>query len=237
MSVTEEPKVTEEPEATAEPEVAEDSGAAEEPKAVAKPDAGEKPKSAEEPKAAEEAEAAGPEPDPEAPRRRWIRRPRVFVVVFTLLFALAGAGLQVLSVRARHDPALADRALVDTEATSVVIGDVSNGLTKIFSYTPDSTATTEQAAAEVLSGTAASEYRTLFTQVKQHAAAERLTVRTRVVRAGVVRLTHDTAQLLVFLDQVIVRKDRPKGMSAAAQLSVTARHQGGHWRIVDMHAR
>ena len=37
--------------------------------------------------------------------------------------------------------------------------------------------------------------------------------------------------------QVIVRKDRPKGMSAAAQLSVTARRQGGHWRIVDMHAR
>lgn len=213
MSVTEEPKAAEEAEANEELEAAEDS------------------------EAAEESEADGPEPGTDTPRHRWIRRPRVFVLVFTLLFALAGAGLQVLSARARHDPALGDRALVDTEATSVVIGDVSNGLTKIFSYTPDSTATTEQDAAEVLSGTAATEYRTLFAQVKQHAAAERLTVTTHVVRAGVVRLTRDTAQLLVFLDQVIVRKDRPKGMSAAAQLSVTARRQGGHWRIVDMHAR
>ncbi|MFB9838931.1 hypothetical protein [Actinoallomurus acaciae] len=189
---------------------------------------------AEKAEAAEKSEAAdqGQTAD-DAPRHRRVRWP--FVIV--LVFVLAGAGMQVLSARARHDPALGDRTLVDTEATSVVIGDVSNGLTKIFSYTPDSTATTEQDAAEVLSGTAASEYRTLFAQVKQHAAAERLTVTTHVVRAGVVRLTRDTAQLLVFLDQVIVRKDRPKGMSAAAQLSVTARRQGGHWRIVDMHAR
>jgi Mce-associated membrane protein len=166
-------------------------------------------------------------------RRRWFRRS----LLVALVFALAGAGLQVLSARARHDPALGNRALVDTEATSVVIGDVSNGLSKIFSYAPDSTATTEQDAAEVLGGTAAGQYRTLFAQVKQHAAAERLTVTTRVVRAGVVRLTRDTAQLLVFLDQVIIRKDRPEGMSATAQLSVTARLDGGHWRIVDMRAR
>ncbi|MGI5229228.1 hypothetical protein [Actinoallomurus sp. CA-142502] len=212
MSVTEEPKTVEAAE-TEEAAVAEEAEVAEKTEAVEKTE------------------------DADAPRRRRIRRPWAFVLAFTLVFALAGAGLQVLSARARHDPALRDRALVDTEATSVVIGDVSNGLTKIFSYTPDSTATTEQDAAEVLSGTAASEYRTLFAQVKQHAAAERLTVTTHVVRAGVVRLTRDTAQLLVFLDQVIVRKDRPKGMSAAAQLSVTARRQGGHWRIVDMHAR
>lgn len=166
-------------------------------------------------------------------RTAWFRRP----IAAALVFALAGAGLQILSARPRHDPATANRALVDTEATSVVIGDVSNGLTKIFSYTPDSTAATEQDAADILSGPAASEYRTLFTQVKQHAAAERLTVRTRVVRAGVVRLSGDTAQLLVFLDQFIVRKDKPKGMSAAAQLSVTARKESGRWRIVDIHAR
>jgi Mce-associated membrane protein len=231
LSVTEEPRVTEEPDAAEEPEATDEPGMAEEPEATDEPDA------AEDAEAAAEPAATGAGPGAEARRRRWIPRPWVLVLVLTLVFVLGGAGLQVLSARTRHDPALADRALVDTEATSVVIGDVSNGLTKIFSYAPDSTAATEQAAAEVLSGTAAREYRTLFAQVKQHAAAERLTVTTRVVRAGVVRLTRDTAQLLVFLDQVIVRKDRPKGMSAAAQLAVTARRQGGRWRIVDMHAR
>jgi Mce-associated membrane protein len=191
--------------------VAEDSGATEEPEATAPAETADRPR-----------------------RRRW---PAVLVAL-ALVLGLAGAGLRVLGARAeRHDPSRADQALVDPEATSVVVGDVSNGLTKIFSYTPDSTATTEQDAAEVLSGTAASQYRTLFAQVKQHAAAEKLTVTTHVVQAGVVRLTGDTAQLLVFLDQVIVRTDRPKGMSAAAQLAVTARRQGGHWRIVDIHAR
>lgn len=169
---------------------------------------------------------------PAPPRRaRWVR----WAVVAAVVLALAGVGLRVLGARAGHAPA--NRALVDAEATSTVLGDVSDGLTRIFSYAPDSTTATEQDAAEVLSGRAASEYRTLFAQVKQRAAAERLTVTTRVVRAGVERLSGGTAQLLVFLDQVIVRKDEPKGTSAAAQLAVTARLDGGHWQIVDIHAR
>lgn len=173
--------------------------------------------------AAEEQTAARPRP--------WTRR----ALVAAVLLAVAGAGLQVLAARSGHTPP--NRALVDREATSVVTGDVSDGLSRIFSYAPDSTATTEQAAAEVLDGRAASQYRTLFAQVKRHAAEERLTVTTRVVRAGVIRLSGRTAELLVFLDQVIVRKDRPKGTSAAAQLAISARLDGGHWRIVDIHAR
>lgn len=185
-------------------------------------------------------EAAGTAADGHASaRERQSRRPARFrrAVAAALLLALAGGGLQVMSARARNGPVTRNRALVDTETTSVVIGDVSNGLAKVFSYTPDSTATTEQAAADVLGGAALAQYRTLFAQVKEHAAAERLTVTTHVVRAGVTRLTGNTAQLLVFLDQVVVRKDRPEGTPAAAQLSVTARRAGGHWRIVDIHAR
>lgn len=168
--------------------------------------------------------------DTPARGRRWSR----WALAAAAVLVAAGAVLQVLSARA-HDPA--NRALVDTEATAVVIGDVSNGLGKVFSYAPDSTATTEQEAAEILSGKAAGEYRLLFAQVKKHAAAEHLTVVTHVVRAGVIRLSGRTAQLLVFLDQVIVRKDKPKGTSAAAQLAISARLEGGHWRIVDIHAR
>jgi Mce-associated membrane protein len=175
-----------------------------------------------------ESPAIAAEPDARAAWTRW-------VVVAAVVLAVAGVGLRVPGARAGHSPA--NRALVDTEATSVVIGDVSDGLSRIFSYAPDSMATTEQDAAEALTGRAADEYRTLFAQVKQRAATERLTVTTRVVRAGVERLSGRTAQLLVFLDQVIVRKDEPKGTSAAAQLAVTARLDGGHWRIVDIHAR
>jgi Mce-associated membrane protein len=163
----------------------------------------------------------------------WVRRPLVFVVVF----AVAGAGLQVLTWQVRHDPAAGNRALVDTETTDGVIGEVGNGLSRILSYSPDTTDSTAQAAQEVLGGNASSEYNALFSQVKLRAATEGLTLTTRVVRAGVIRLSGGTAQLLVFLDQIIVRKDKPNGTTVAAQLSVTARFDAGHWRIVEIHAR
>jgi Mce-associated membrane protein len=165
-------------------------------------------------------------------RRRWRG-----AIAIALVFTLAGGVFQVLAWRAGHTRPTENQALTDTDTTSVVIGDVSNGLNKIFSYAPDSTATTEQAAADVLGGTAANEYRTLFAQVKAHAAAEHLTLSTRVVRAGVTHLSGGTAQLLVFLDQRAVRAGRPQGTTSAAQLSVTARLEDGHWRIVDIHAR
>lgn len=164
-------------------------------------------------------------------------RPRLrTAVAIALLLALAGGALQVMAERARHVPATRNRALVDGETTALVIGDVGNGLSKVFSYAPGSTAATEQAAADVLGGAALTQYRTLFTQVKRRAAAEGLTVTTHVVRAGVTDLSGRTAHVLVFLDQLVVRKDRPRGTPAAAQLSVTARLDSGHWRIIDIHA-
>ncbi len=176
--------------------------------------------------------SAGAEP----PARRK-GRPRLrTAVVIALLLALAGGALQVMAWRARHVPATRNRALVDTETTALVIGDVGNGLSKVFSYAPGSTAATEQAAADVLGGAALTQYRTLFAQVKRRAGAEGLTVTTHVVRAGVTDLSGRTAHVLVFLDQIVVRKDRPQGTPAAAELSVTARLDAGHWRIIDIHA-
>ena len=57
-----------------------------------------------------------------------------------------------------------------------------------------------------------------------------------MVRAGVVELTADRAQLLVFLDQTAQREGQA-ATTAAAQLSVTAQLRGGHWRITDLKAR
>lgn len=172
-----------------------------------------------------------------AERSRRVGRPRFrTALVLAVVLALAGGALQVLAGRARHVPATRNRALVDAETTALVIGDVGNGLSKVFSYAPGSTAATEQAAGEVLGGAALSEYRTLFAQVKRRAAAEGLTVTTHVVRAGVTSLSGRTAHVLVFLDQVVVRTDRPRGTPAAAQLSVIARLDAGHWRIMDIHA-
>ncbi|WP_167152321.1 hypothetical protein [Streptomyces sp. MBT27] len=133
-------------------------------------------------------------------------------------------------------PATANRALTDASDTTRVIGDVSNTLGKVFSYAAQDTSATEQAAKELLGGRAATQYAALFGELRQRAADQQLSLTTHVVRAGVTRLTHDRAELLVFLDQR-AQRDKSAATTAAAQLSVTAQLDNGHWQITDIRAR
>ena len=156
-----------------------------------------------------------------------------------LLLIALGIALLALVLRPaasvlRDDGNPLDEAVLDGVATTEVVGDVSTALGKVFSYAPDDVAATEQAAGRELSGTALTQYRQLFGQVERQAPAQRVTLTTRVVRAGVVSLTHDTARLLVFLDQTATRAGEPAGKPAAAQLLVTAHREHGHWSITGL---
>ncbi|GAA2413433.1 hypothetical protein GCM10010191_24000 [Actinomadura vinacea] len=159
-----------------------------------------------------------------------VRRP----LAVALALALAAAGVLAFTGARRADAPSANRALLDPQATTKAVGDVSNALVKIFSYEHGDVAATEKAATELLEGKAAQQYRGLFAQVKQQAPAQRLTLTSRVVRAGVSRMTAGTAHLLVFLDQVSTRQGKPAGGTAAAQLAVTAHLRGGQWRIAEI---
>lgn len=136
----------------------------------------------------------------------------------------------------RDTPATANRALTDSEATTRVAGDVSNALGKVFSYSPQATAVTKESAKQLLAGKALQQYAALFGQVEKQAADQKLTLTTHVVRAGVTRLTENSAHLLVFLDQVYEREGKP-ATTAAAQLSVTAQLRDGHWTVVEITSR
>ncbi|MFC4035259.1 hypothetical protein ACFO3J_27865 [Streptomyces polygonati] len=162
-------------------------------------------------------------------------RRAVAVAVIALLLLASGGFLY--AARSSRDPgATGNRALTDTAATDQVTGDVSDALSRIFAYAPDDTEATAQAARDLLDGAAATQYEKLFAQVRTQVAAQRLTLTTRVVRAGVVTLGADRARLLVFLDQTAQRAGAAV-TSAAAQLSVTARLENGRWRITDMKSR
>ncbi|MGW1865790.1 hypothetical protein ACWCPS_09525 [Streptomyces mauvecolor] len=163
-----------------------------------------------------------------------LRRSLTLACVLALL--LAGAGLLFQARQLTDTPATRNHALTDTSATTRVIGDVSNTLGKVFSYVPQDTRATEDAAKELLGGRAAGQYAALFGELKQRVADQKLSLTTHVVRAGVTRLTHDTAELLVFLDQRAQRDGKP-ATSAAAQLSITAQLVDGHWQITDIRAR
>lgn len=170
--------------------------------------------------------------------RRLLRRYRPFLVALALLvLALAlrpaaGAARDIGLTGDKEEPR--DTAVLDDVATTEVVGDVATALVRVFSYAPDDVAATEQAAGRELSGRALEEYWRLFAQVRRQAPAQRVTLATRVVRAGVVSLTGDTARLLVFLDQTATRAGGPDGTPAAAQLTVTAHRDRGHWTITGL---
>jgi Mce-associated membrane protein len=176
--------------------------------------------------------------DDSAPARP--ARPRTWrpwtAVVLVLALLGCGAALAARTQQLTGAPALHNRALTDTEATSRVAGEVGGALARVFSYGPGDTATTRKAARRLLAGKAARQYEALFGQVEQRAARQRLTLTTHVVRAGVTRLDHRGAHLLVFLDQVAQRAGKP-ATTVAAQLSVTAELHEGRWRIVDIRSR
>ncbi|MFG2717786.1 hypothetical protein ACGFW5_05695 [Streptomyces sp. NPDC048416] len=171
---------------------------------------------------------------PPGRRRRLLIITCAFVLVLALL--LTGGGLLYQARQLSDAPAASNRALTDATATTQVIGDVSNTLGKVFSYVPQDTRATEDAARELLGGRAAGQYAALFGELRQRVAEQKLSLTTHVVRAGVIRLTRDQAELLVFLDQRAQRDTKP-ATSAAAQLAVTAQLTDGHWQITDLRAR
>ncbi|MEU8623373.1 hypothetical protein [Streptomyces sp. NPDC048669] len=164
------------------------------------------------------------------------RRLRLVAGVLAVALLAAGGGLFVMGRQLRDTPATSNTALTDSEATTRVAGDVTNALGKVFSYSPSATAVTKESARQLLAGKALQQYAALFGQVEKQAADQKLTLTTHVVRAGVTRLSHDSAHLLVFLDQVYERQGKTAS-TAAAQLSVTAQLRDGRWTIIEITSR
>lgn len=161
---------------------------------------------------------------------------RRYVVAVTVVALAASVTLLVGAARLTGSEAAKNKALTDAAATSRVSGEVGDALARIFSYTPDGVARTEQDAKDVLDGKAARQYESLFGQVREQVAEQKLTLATRVVSSGVTSLRGDRARLLFFLDQTTTREGR-KPTTAAAQLSVSAERRDGDWRIVGITAR
>ncbi|MFF3608949.1 hypothetical protein [Streptomyces sp. NPDC002463] len=149
---------------------------------------------------------------------------------------LGGSWFFYAAHQLRSTPAARNHALTDTATTDRVSGEVAEGLARVFSYTPADTDAAERSSRTVLAGRAARQYGDLLAQVRTKLVGQRITLSTQAVRTGVVELDGDSARLLVFLDQTS-RRDKGAPTSAAAQLTVTAKHEGDRWLIVDIKAR
>lgn len=158
------------------------------------------------------------------------------LVVLGLAVLIAGAGVVLTAAGAARRSPAANLALVNQATTRRVIAAVSGEVNAIFSYSYTNIGATRRAAATALTGSAARQYRLLFSQVTSHGPAQKLTLMSHVVRAGVISLSGGSAQVLLFLDQKWVR-GTSQPVTAAAQLDVTARLSGGRWRITTISAR
>jgi Mce-associated membrane protein len=152
------------------------------------------------------------------------------VLLVGLLLVAAGV---VLLVRAGGGGGgdTSNRALVDSAETTQVIGQVSQALDQVLSYDYTKPQATEQAAAQLLTGNASTQYKTLFTALQDKAGDQKLTLVAKSVVAGVTTLTADRADLLVFLDQRSTRASDQATSTSAAQIQVTAVRQGDDWKI------
>lgn len=248
-AVTEQPEA-ETPEAEqpkAEPESAEPESAEPEEQvgeAVAADEPETETSSAAEPSAAEaeptEPKAAEPEESSESSEDRaesgGTRRPWVLWAATAVLFALA-IFFGVATYTTYNTGPAANEALTSAGATSEVNGQVSDGIEKLFSYDFNDTAKTENAAKDLLVGSAVQKYNELFALVKQQAPQQQLIVTTTVKNSAVTRLEGDRAEVLVFVDQHAMRANTGESNIGPAQLSVSAEKQGDKWKITQLTLR
>lgn len=181
-----------------------------------------------------------PDDDDDPPSRSRFFSPRRLSVALGVVAALlvgTGAWGLVAAANLRDSPAARNSALVDTGRTAEVSAAITNALNQIFSYSYDKTDVTDKAAKAVLRGDALTTYDKLFAEVRDKAPAQKLVLTTRVVYSAVQSLDGDRAQLFVFLDQSATRVDTNTTSAAAAQLSITAKREGGQWVITDMAPR
>ncbi|WP_326955350.1 hypothetical protein [Amycolatopsis sp. NBC_01286] len=173
-----------------------------------------------------------------APTRRpaWLRLPALLLAA-ALLLTGAGVWFTLEARSASGNPAADNLALTDVGATADVTSAVTLAMNRIFSYSYDKTDVTEKAAAAVLRGSAKDSYDKLFAQVREKAPQQKLVLTSRVSAIAVQDLRNGHARLLVFLDQSAVRADNNATDNAAAQLSVTAEHNGDGWVVTELEPR
>lgn len=168
-----------------------------------------------------------------APAARVGRRLLVLAALGAVTVALGGfavwAGVQAHGLNSQ--PSAQNVALTNDAATSEVNGEVTSAVNTIFSYDYADLASTSRAAQRLLTGPAVQQYATLFRQVDQQAARNKLVLTTKVTSSGVELLQGDRARVLIFADQTDDSAASKQVSDAGAMLAVDAVRQGGAWKI------
>jgi Mce-associated membrane protein len=112
-----------------------------------------------------------------------------------------------------------------------VVGQVTNAISRVYSYNYTTLPADEAAAKAVITGKFADEFGRVFEPVKQLAPQEQAVLKSTVPAAGVLQLQGDRARLLMMVNQAGVRGTDKQPTGATARLVVDAQKVDGQWKI------
>lgn len=161
-------------------------------------------------------------------------RGRASKVLVALAICLLFVGAAVTLSGSGEEPRSSSTGDFSEAQSSEVRDAVGDILERVFTYRHDESRVTEAAAKRYLRGEADARYRELLAPILAVAQKQRLELSAEVVAAGVKRMEHDRATLLVFLDQSSVRHDTGGTATAAAQLRISALREGAGWRVTGL---
>jgi Mce-associated membrane protein len=104
----------------------------------------------------------------------------------------------------------------------------------VYSYDYRHLKSEYDAGQQVVTGEFAATYQKRFTQVKEQAAKNELTLTALVDTAGVQKLHRSTARLLVFVDQTATAGGGKQRVHRGSSLLVHARKVHGTWKIAQV---
>ncbi|WP_431306097.1 hypothetical protein [Mycobacterium hubeiense] len=161
--------------------------------------------------------------------RRSLRAARAnvgVIVVVLALFASAGVAAWLYTNQYRPDQQR------NSDARQVALDAAKSGTIALLSYSPEKLEQDFAAAKSHLTGDFLSYY-TQFTEQIVTPAAKEKSVKTAasVIRAAVIDLQPDSADVLVFINQTTTSKENPDGAFAASSVKVGLKKIDGSWLI------
>ncbi|MGH3991331.1 MAG: hypothetical protein ACRDSN_02575, partial [Pseudonocardiaceae bacterium] len=155
----------------------------------------------------------------------------VVLVLVALVFGAAAAFFRGQAARAGTSSS-DNRAVVDTAATSEVVGQVSKAVETVLSYDYTRLDENERAGNEVITGKYQEEFAKTFADVRKTAPEQKLVLATTVLLAGVTILNGDRAEVIATMDLAAVRDTTP--YNSPGRVKVVATKVDGRWKIAEM---
>ena len=169
------------------------------------------------------------------PSRRWSPRvlsaPRVGLIAVVVIALGLAVWFRVEVTVLSDSAATSNRALLDVGTTAQLSGQVRDGVERVFSYDFARLDDNERAAAAVITGPFARDYRQQFARVRELAPAQQAVVVATVPALAVSVLDGDRAVVVVFVDQQANRAGQAAPLVAAGRLQVSAQRVNSSWKL------